>query len=320
MTPIGISAIEVALPSSRMPLSEMAKQLNVSESDLFEKIGLREKPILNSPSEGISLAIEAARKSVTRRGIGPTQIDYIVYGSSLLRDHLFSMSSKIQKEIGSTRAFSIDIRNGCNSGNTGLEIAAGLLRSNTTARFALLVLSDSLSQKVDYSNPEHICLFNSSDGASAVLLEKGILTNQLLSFSASTDSRFADNIHLNADGSRMIMRGDIEEEKALTLEYAIRYQEMIRKALDLANLKVSDINHLFMNQGDHRLIQKLEKSLPIAPEKVFRSHSQYGHMGNTDCFLAFKTRLEAGEIQPGHNIVLASSGIGYSWSASVIRG
>lgn len=320
MIPIGISAIDVALAGGRMTVAEMAKRIGMPEADLFQKIGVREKPVLNNGENIIDLAIRSAQKLIQVRQLDPSRIDYILYGTGLFQDHLFSSSAKIQKEIGATKAFSFDFKNGCNSGNLGLQLAANLLRSNDSARCALLILADAVSQIIDYSNPDHVCLFGVGDGASAILLEKGHPRNQLLSFTATTNAQFADTMHLNQERSRIVMSTDPKEDEALTKEYELRYQAMIRKALDLANLKVSDIDHLFMNQGDHRLIHKLEKSLPIASEKVFRSHAKSGHVGNTDCFLALKTRLDEGKIKPGQNIVVASSGVGFSWSASVIRG
>jgi len=74
-----------------------------------------------------------------------------------------------------------------------------------------------------------------------------------------------------------------------------------------------------MNQGDHKLIDQLEFRLPIDREKIFRSSGCYGHMGASDCFFAYKDRLDKGAIKPGDHIVCASSAVGFSWGATVIR-
>lgn len=162
-------------------------------------------------------------------------------------------------------------------------------------------------------------VFAVSDAACAVLVKKGEMRSQILTSAASTNADFADHIHLKEGEEFLWMNSDETEDRAISKEYETRYTAMIKTALDQANLKINEVDHLFMNQGDHRLIDKLTTLLPIDSDKIYRSHKNFGHIGASDCFLGLKSRLERGEINPGQNIVLASSAVGFSWGATVIK-
>lgn len=304
---IGIRGIEVHLPSKRMDLSR------------FSKGGVSSKPILGSGESIWPLAREAATALLKKSDCAAEKIDLIVFASCGVWDrYLWSPSAHVQNHLGANRAFSFDVLNGCNSGNLAVQLSLQWLKANAK-QAALIVVADSLSSIVDYSNPEQACLYSFSDAATAILLQRGETRYQPIAFAASTNAAFANSMNLKWGQNTLWMNEDEEEDRALSREYRARYLAMIREALKNAELKISDVDHLFMNQGDHKLIQYLSEALPLNPERIFRSHEHFGHLGGSDIFFGMSQRMQANEIKPGEIIVLASSAIGYSWSATVIK-
>ena len=45
----------------------------------------------------------------------------------------------------------------------------------------------------------------------------------------------------------------------------------------------------------------------------------YGHLASSDTLLGLAQTLDAGRIQEGDLVVLASSGIGFHWAATVVQ-
>ena len=45
----------------------------------------------------------------------------------------------------------------------------------------------------------------------------------------------------------------------------------------------------------------------------------YGHVGQIDAILSLKLGLEEGKVKDGSIVVMIAAGIGYSWSANVIK-
>jgi 3-oxoacyl-[acyl-carrier-protein] synthase-3 len=317
---IGISLIETFIPRGRMTFEEMARQSGISPEGLLDEIGVETKAVLGESETIMNLAIGAARRLVQNAGVNPSEIGFILFCScGPFEKSFWSPAAKIQKEIGAVHAFSFDVLNGCNSGNLGLHLATNLLKANPAQSVAIVVVADALSQLVDYTDPSQSCIYNFGDAASALLLRRGETRNQILSFAASTNATFADHMRIETGSTKIAMNTDEEEDRALSAEYRLRYIATIHDALRGAGLEVSQVDHLFMNQGDHRLIRRLTEALCLPAEKIFQSYRDFGHLGGTDIFFGLKARLDEGLIRPGHISVLASSAIGFSWGATVIR-
>jgi 3-oxoacyl-[acyl-carrier-protein] synthase-3 len=317
---VGISAIEICLPESRMTVDHMAKILNEDSSLLFKEIGVKEKPICSASQQIIELSIEAARKLIQNNSVDTGSIDFVIHASSGIQEkQLWSPAAKIQKEIKAVNAFAFDIQNGCNSGNLALRLAQQLLLADESKSHVLIVVADALSNVVDYTNPIHKCIFGFSDGASAILVTKNAKNNKLLSFAASTNANFADSIYINKSENIVWMNDDEEEDKVLIKEYEEKYSSMIVSALQKINKNIHDVKYIVMNQGDHKLINKLIKRFDLHSNMIFRSHEEYGHLGGTDIFFGLKNLIENKSVFAGDLVVLASSAIGFSWGATVIQ-
>jgi 3-oxoacyl-[acyl-carrier-protein] synthase III len=318
--PIGISAIELFIPEGRMTVADMAALSHVAVDDLLAEVGVETKPVRVPERPRVDMALHAVHGLFAAHRVDPRAVDYVIHASCGLQDrYLWSPAAKIQKEIAALGAFSFDVSNGCNAGNLGLALAVKLLRTDESKSTALVVVCDALSEIVDYGNKDHTCIFNFSDAAAAILVKKGEPRNQVLAFAARTIAEFADHMSVPRTGGPVDMGTDEAEDRALSKAYKTIYPEMIVSALRMAGLGVRDIDHLFMNQGDYKLIQRIADTLELPAEKVHRTYQRHGHLGGSDPFFGLKQTIDAGRIHPGEIIVLASSAIGFSWGATVIR-
>jgi 3-oxoacyl-[acyl-carrier-protein] synthase III len=317
---IGISEISMYVPSQRLNIDEMSLLSEINKEILLEKVGVRFKPILPAHESVINMAIEASKSLLLTAPINPLDIDYIVYCSTGLHDkYLWSPAAKIQQMIGARNAFSFEVNNGCNAGNLGINLAVNLLKCNLDKSNVLVVVCDALSRVINHENKEHMCLFNFSDAAAAILIRKGELKNNILAFSAGTISEFVDHMSVSGNGSFVDMVDDADEDKRLSAAYKTMYISMIRSSIKKANSTIDKIDHLFVNQGDHKLIKYLSEILLLPKEKIHLSYQNHGHMGGSDVFFALNRMQKTGNIKPNEIIVLASSAVGFSWGATVIR-
>lgn len=76
----------------------------------------------------------------------------------------WSPSAFIQKRIGASKAITFEINNGCNASNMGLFISSNLLVAQDSWKFGLIIVSDTLSKFVNYSEKSSFPLFSFSDG------------------------------------------------------------------------------------------------------------------------------------------------------------
>ncbi|HEV3261365.1 MAG TPA: 3-oxoacyl-[acyl-carrier-protein] synthase III C-terminal domain-containing protein [Gemmataceae bacterium] len=320
MVPIGIKGIEVYIPAPRLTAEAMASSSSCPAEQITLQTGVVEKAIGAPGDTPTVMALKAAKCLLQRVRAHPDTIDFIIFaGSGVHEKRFWSPAAKVQAGLGAGRAFAFDVCNGCNAGNLGMSLAAGLLRGTPGSGIALLVVADTLACLVNYSDPGHLPLFNFADAATAVLVEKGAERLQLLTFSAVTQAEFVDCLSLPESG-RLIERSvDAATKQRLSNAYQNNYNRVIQQACDDAGVSPRQMRRLFINQGDYRLIDKIAEAFGLAPEVPFRSYERLGHLGGTDVFFGLRTCLDHGGLQRGDIVALATSAIGFSWGCTIIR-
>lgn len=135
------------------------------------------------------LAVEAAKKALTRGKINPESIDLVINSSvskmdKELSQHLSpSYATLIANELGIKDAQTFDVSNACASMMTALMIAESRIRTGQI-KYALIVSGEYITPIIDeakrrnlYLNPRAIASLTVGDGAAAYILgpskEKG---------------------------------------------------------------------------------------------------------------------------------------------------
>jgi len=316
---VGIHSLDVAMPLGRMTVEHMAAAQRMNPADLLEQIGVYQKPVLEDGEEIFPYGARVAKKVIEAAGISPKDIGVVVFGScGVTNRQMWSPAAWIQNQVGAVGACAFDIQNGCNSGNIGLQIASSILSQHTTRPFGLLVVADQLSKIIDYTNAAHKKYFSFADGTAAILISKTDYRYEIGSFSSVTKGEYADNMWLERTEGKLWMKADEEEEKLLTEEYRTEYPQRVRRVLEKEGLTTADINHIFMNQADHKLLPRLAVNLDISLDKIHASYRNHGHLGGSDIYLGLKTRETEGKIKQGDRLLLSSSAFGFSWGSSLL--
>lgn len=94
----------------------------------------------------------------------------------------------------------------------------------------------------------------------------------------------------------------------------VSHQDMAKNRIKIAN-----ILHIFINQGQPWLIDVLNNHYELNTTQIHRSHEDYGHMGNIDTWFGLQTRSLAKQIKPNDYCLLLASGYGFSWSGHLIQ-
>lgn len=263
---------------------------------------------------------QAAKSALERAGIGPEKIDLVIHASTTPPPRsLYSRSAGVMKAIGAGRAYGFDMMAGCNGATWALANAKSLLLTHDEWTTALVVVSDRLSPYVDYADETHLPLFNWADAVSAVVLRKGEPRRAIVAESFRTDPTYGDSMHLSPGAAKLTMETSDEIEDGIKRTYKKNYEEMIRSALARAGVEPGAVAGVFMNQGDWRLTGFLSANLGIAPEAFQHTYEDFGHIGGSDVLLGLMQAQEAGRIRDGAPLVLASSAVGFSWGALVLK-
>lgn len=331
---VGIAAVGSYIPAGLETSREMAEKSGFPEYVFVEKIGIRQKPIAAPDEHPSDMGVKAALDALERAQVGPEAIDVVVFSGVGFYDYgVWSPAARIQHEIGARHGFAYEVRNGCCSGNLGLHLAGRQLLADPDLEYALVVSSDVFSRLVNYADERILSMFPGGDGATAVVLRKNHPDNRLLSFAGRSDGSLAEAISVPLGGTRVPWNAEslaaglgcwrIDDPERLaavfTEVYLENYVGVVREALTKCGRRTSDIDFLFTNQVKKSTLDSIFSELGLSPEQTCRTMEFYGHQAASDTFLALAQSLDEGRIGKGDLVVLASSGIGFHWAATVIQ-
>jgi 3-oxoacyl-[acyl-carrier-protein] synthase III len=330
---IGIVSAGYFIPDGVITSAEMARESRIPLDLLTEKFGIDRKHIAPADEHPTSMGLKAAQNALITGNTEPGEIDLIAYCGSGYYDYQFwSPAASIQHTLGARNAFAFDIKNACNGGNLGVRVASMLLAGDPSKRTALIICSDKLSPVLDYRNKDNLPFFALADGASAAVLQKDEPSNTLLSYAGITDGTLDDYVRVSFGGTKtMSNSGHPHDERHFSVDptkaladilpevFLGNFIEVIRRAVAQSGYKPGQVRWLLTNQIKKTRVLDILHALGLNEDNTRFTMRDYGSIGPGDTLFSLALQLEEDRIKPGDLVVLASSGIGFSWGAQVIR-
>lgn len=329
----GIAGFGTYVPANRVSAQELAKQANIPVERLTEGIGFTHIHKANNDEHPFTMGLAAAKEALEDAGISGEDVDLVIFVSAGDYDYRFwCPSSAVVRELGCRHAYSFEVRNGCAGGNLACNIAMGLMDRDSSVKTALIICADTLSRIVSPEIPECHPLLFFADGAAAVVLKKNYPRYQLLSFAEHTDGDLSDLLRIDAGGTRIPIDqsftdwtktySTVDIEKFTDLidkVYLKEYLAVINKALERSGHTHLEIDYVLMNQVKSSLRDHIMESLGMPKDKTYVTMDEFGHIGPADAFFTMAKAHREGLLPEGKLAILASSGLGFSWAASIIR-
>jgi len=330
---VGITSIGYYIPERVITSAEIAAISGVPLSILTEKFGIDQKHIAGPDEHPVSMAEQAASSAIEKGQIDPDDIDIIAYCGAGCYDHQFwSPSSRLQHVLKAPNAFTIDMKGACNGGILAINICNNLLRADPSKKCALIVCSDKLSPVMNYENKDTLPFFAIGDGAAAAVLTRGEPSNELLSYEGITDGTCGDYVKVPCVGSRSTepcdsrkprLRISVNPAKALADIspdiFLGNFIGVIRKAVNRSGYQTPEIKWLLTNQIKKIRVLDILAQLGLDEKNTRSTMKDFGSIGPADTLFALGLQQNDALIRPGDLVVLASSGIGFTWGAQVIR-
>lgn len=331
--PVGIAGIGWYLPEGRITAEEMAAEAGVALEVITDHIGIRTKRRAGDHEHPADMATWAAKEAFTTAGVEPEDVNLVIFaGEGPVDWNGWSPAASVQQRLGVHRAFAFDLHNACCGANVAMTVAAGLMHRDPDVRTALVVTAVRFADRVDLADPATHGLWALSDGATATVVRRDEPTNRIVGYAERTEPGLADVVRIPLGGTRQPYAPGADTADAcyrvtdgallddmLNRVYLDRYVEAVEAALDRSGLAPADIDWLFTNQLKVGLMDEVHDRLGVPRDRTVRSLDHAGHIGPGDTPLNLGTALRAGAVQPGDVVVLATSGLGFSWAASVIQ-
>lgn len=333
---VGIVGTGIYLPKYKMTGKEIseATQGHWSEEAVVKKLGIVEKYIPGpGPEDGTQeMGALAALECLRKTGVNPLDIDVILcIGEEYKEFPLTTSACYIQGRIGADNAWAIDVQNRCCTCVAAMEIARDMLIADDTIDTIMICGGYRNGDFVDYTDNNMSMMYNLGAGGGAIILKKNYGKNLLLGSHIISDGTLARTAGVEIGGiTNPTTKENLEESRKslrlldpVTMKNRLNEVSMpnwykcIDKAFEKAGLpkKIDYLDVLHMKRSGHLGMLKdlgLTEDQSIYLEK-------YGHIGQIDQILSLELGLQEGKIKDGSIVCMIAAGIGYVWSANVIK-
>jgi 3-oxoacyl-[acyl-carrier-protein] synthase-3 len=321
-----ISSLATYVPPRLLTNADLERLVETTDEWILQRTGIRERHVVDPGVATSDLAAEAAREAIGRARLSPSDIDFIVVGTTT-PDMIFpSTACLVQHKIGATHAWGFDLGAACSGFTYALTTAAQMVSSGAS-QHALVIGADVMSSIIDYTDRMTCVLFG--DGAGAVVVEASDDDRiGIIDFENYIDGSGGAALCMPAGGSLRPATHEtvdqrlhyVKQDGATVFKFAVRNtEEAAMRILDRNGLKPCDIDLFVSHQANRRIIQHATQKLGIPPEKVVINIERFGNTTAGTIPLALNDAVEQGRLKEGDLLLLASVGAGFTVGTVLMR-
>jgi 3-oxoacyl-[acyl-carrier-protein] synthase-3 len=321
----GILGTGHSYPEGILTNADLEKMVETSDEWITTRTGIKQRRKAAPDEYTSQFAVRASREAIERAGIDAAEIDLLLCATVTPDQILPSTACLIQAELGAHKAAAMDIVAACSGFIYGLSLANAMIR-NGQAKCALVIGAEILTRYVDYTDRTTCVLFG--DGAGAAILgpvesERGILAVKIRS-----DGRYEEQLYARGGGTKggfsaeTIARGDhfFKMKGNEVFKVAVRSMtDIAREVLDDAGLKAEDVKLFIPHQANQRITDAVASKLNVDSSMVYSNIAMHGNTSSASIPIGLDECVEAGRVQKGDVILMASFGGGVTWGACLMR-
>ena len=313
----------ISVPEPVLTNEDLAKMVDTNDEWIRDRTGIRERHIAREDQFTSTLAVEAAIKALQVANLAPTELDLIIVASSSPEYIFPATACLVQDQIGATKAGAFDLLAACSGFIYAANMAAQSIRSGSIKN-ALVIGSETLSRFVDWKDRGTCILFG--DGAGAFVLQASDNPGGVLSAVMHSDGSGADSLTLLGGGARYpatettIAEGRhyIRMDGKAVFRFATRVMgSATREALELAKVKLEEVDWIIPHQANLRIIETAAKYLKVPLDKFIINVDRYGNTSTASIPIAAVEAFEKGKLKSGNKVVFVGFGAGLTWGALV---
>ncbi|MGW8328562.1 ketoacyl-ACP synthase III family protein [Streptomyces sp. NPDC055897] len=291
-------------------------------------------PVVSDGTSVPDMAAIAGRRALDRAaGVVGDRVDMIVHASIYHqgRDYGWTSAPYVQRELGITGAFAVNVQQLSNGGMMAMDLAMAQLEAGrgtsalitSSDRFCLpgidrwrgaygIVLGDGATSMVlsTAGGFARIHAIESLTDASLEPLHRGSHPFTTSSQSEAEDLRAPKKSYMEEVGKESVMQR--AEEALLAL---------VGSVLKTTGRELDDFARILMPNLGHELMgAQFLKPLGISPERSLMDWGRHtGHLGAGDLTAGVARLVETEQVRPGDHVLLIGAGGGYSLTAAVVE-
>jgi 3-oxoacyl-[acyl-carrier-protein] synthase-3 len=321
-----ISALGTYVPPRILSNADLATMVNTSDEWIMQRLGIRERHLVDPGVATSDLAVEAANRCLAQRGMSASEVEVIIV-ATVTPDMFFPATAcLVQNKLGAHGAWGFDLSAACSGFLYALQVGAKLVESGAHSK-VLVIGADTMSSIIDYTDRTTCVIFG--DGAGAVLVEPAEKDEiGLIDFCHEIDGSGADALNMPAGGSLCPTSPEtvaarlhyVHQDGQAVYKYAVRKMvETSAKLLKTNNITAGDLGCFIPHQANKRIILSTAERLGLPLERVIINIDRFGNTTAATIPLAMQTALDDHRLQHESLVLLASVGAGFTVGACLLR-
>ncbi len=323
---VKIAGLATYVPPRLLTNADLEKLVDTSNEWILQRTGIRERHVVDPGVATSDLAKEAALKALAQAGLAPTDIGFIVVGTTT-PDMIFpSTACLLQHKLGATGAWGFDLGAACSGFTFALSVGVNMVSSGA-CEHALVVGADVMSSIIDYKDRTTCVLFG--DGAGAVVVSPAAVDEpHVVGFAHEIDGSGGPALQMPAGGSLRPASHEtvdqrlhyVKQDGAIVFKFAVRKTEEIsRRVMEHCGVTAADVDLFVSHQANRRIIEAAAQRLGFDDSKVVINLEKYGNTTAGTIPLALDDAVRDGRLKKGDLVLLASVGAGFTVGSVLLR-
>jgi 3-oxoacyl-[acyl-carrier-protein] synthase-3 len=318
-----------AVPDRVVTNDDLSRLMDTSDEWIRTRTGIEQRRWVREGETGAGLAHAASVRALETAGLGPGDLDAIVYATSTPDHFAPGNGVYLQRLLGVGTIPSIDIRNQCSGFVYALSVADAFIRCGQF-RHVLVVGAEIQSTAMDVTTRGRNTAVLFADGAGAAVLGPGDDERGILAFDLHGEGTLAEKLWVDAPGSMYHPRvspQQIEEGrhflqmdgKEVFRHAVVRMPESVRAVLAATGHTIADLRLLVAHQANLRIAEMMQKALGLRDDQIYNNIMWYGNTTAATIPIALDECVRSGRIRPGDLVALTAFGSGFLWGSAVVR-
>ncbi len=316
-----ISGTGSFLPEKVLSNRDLESMVDTSDEWIVTRTGIKERHIVAEGQTTCDLAEQAALRALDAAGLKPSEIDFLIVGTTT-PDLVFpSTACLLQHRLGMDGISAMDVNAACSGFIYALAVADKFIKTGDSVK-ALVIGAETLTRMVDWNDRSTAVLFG--DGAGAAVIEAsdqpGILSTHIHASGGHADllcTEVGVSKGFKAEpggGVKVRMKG------SEVFKVAVRtLGQIVDETLAKNNMTKKDIDWLIPHQANLRIIKATAKKLNMPEDRVIVTVHKHGNTSSASVPLALDGAIRSGRIQRGETLLLEAFGGGFTWGSALIK-
>ncbi len=297
---------------------DLEQRVNTNDAWIQSRTGIRQRHVRAEQQKTSDLALIAAQQALHSAGIEANQLDLILVATTT-PDMIFPGTACIlQAKLGiDTGVMAFDLQAVCTGFVYALSVADQFIRQGTV-RTALVVGAETFTNLLDWTDRNTCVLFG--DGAGAVVLQAAPQPG-LHSTHLHANGRYVDLLSVPGFvcGGQVTGSPMVQMDGAAVFKFAVKVLDQVcREALTANHCRVDEVDWFIPHQANIRIIEATAHKLGLSMDRVIVTVDRHGNTSAASIPLALDVALRDGRVQPGHKVLLAAVGGGFTWGAALL--